>query len=97
MKKKCASCGAQFTLSGSGTRQKYCPNCRKRGMGQGWGFRGSNPLKTKAAKTGFEDAWVARLSRLEMEGPIALLIDDDLWRLWPGGPGPPMRGTGGSL
>ena len=53
-------------------------------MGQGWGFRGSNPLKTKAAKTGFEDAWVARLSRLEMEGPIALLIDDDLWRLWPG-------------
>ena len=46
--------------------------------------RPSKPLNTKAAKTGFEDAWVDRLSRLEMEGPIALLIGDELWRLWPG-------------
>ena len=45
---------------------------------------GSNPLKSMGAKTGFEGDWVERLSRLEMEGPIALLIGDELWRLWPG-------------
>ena len=84
MRKKCSSCGAQFTLSGSGRPQKYCPECRKRGMGHSWGLSASNPLNTKAAKTGFENAWGDRLSRLEMEGPIALLIDDELWRLWPG-------------
>ena len=53
-------------------------------MGHGRGLSASNPLNTKVAKTGFEDAWVARLSRLEMEGPITLLIGDGLWRLWPG-------------
>ena len=84
MQKKCLSCGAQFTLSGSGRPQKYCLECRKRGTGHSWGLSASNPLNTKVAKTGFEDAWVDRLSRLEMEGPIALLIDDELWRLWPG-------------
>jgi hypothetical protein len=41
-------------------------------------------LISKGAKRPFEDDWVARLSRLEMEGPIALLIGDELWRLWPG-------------
>jgi hypothetical protein len=40
-------------------------------------------LKVKGVKSGFEDEWVARLSRLEMEGPMALLIGDELWRLWP--------------
>src|SRR6185437_6150495 len=30
MKKRCLSCGVQFTLSGSGKRQKYCPKCARR-------------------------------------------------------------------
>ena len=87
MLKKCSSCGRSFTLTGSGNRQKYCSKtCRNRGDGglPTTGTEvGSNALKSKAAKTGFEDAWVNRLSRLEMEGPIALLIGEDLWRLWP--------------
>ena len=33
MQKKCLSCGAQFVLSGSGKRQKYCPECSRRGDG----------------------------------------------------------------
>ena len=50
MKKKCLSCGAQFALSGSGKRQKYCPKCAKRGMMRGRGLPGTKILKTKAAK-----------------------------------------------
>ena len=83
MQKMCLSCGISFSLSGSGRRQKYCQKCATRATGQGRVSRPSNSLKVKAAKTGFEDAWVDRLSRLEMEGPIALLVGEDLWRLWP--------------
>ena len=87
MLKKCSSCGRSFTLTGSGNRQKYCSKtCRNRGDGglPTTGTEvGSNPLKSKGAKTGFEGDWVDRLSRLEMEGPIALLVGDELWRLWP--------------
>jgi hypothetical protein len=53
MKKKCLSCGVQFHLSGSGKRQKYCSNCRKRGMGKGWGLSVSKHLKTKGAEKHF--------------------------------------------
>ena len=49
MKKKCLSCGAQFALSGSGKRQKYCSKCARRGDGRVRGLPGSNPLKTKPA------------------------------------------------
>ena len=31
MKKRCLACGSSFELSGSGKRQKYCPNCSQRG------------------------------------------------------------------
>ena len=55
MEKRCLSCGAQFTLSGSGKRQKYCSNCRKRGMGHDWGLSASNPLKAKGAWGAFSE------------------------------------------
>ena len=72
MKKRCCSCGSTFNLSGSGKRQKYCPECAKR-------------LNTKGAETPFEEAWVARLDALkDHEGPTALLgPEGQLWRLWP--------------
>jgi hypothetical protein len=47
-------------------------------MGQVRGLATSNHLISKGAKRPFEEDWVDRLSRLEMEGPIALLIDDEL-------------------
>jgi len=54
-------------------------------------------LEYKGCKNS-EDDWVDRLSRLGMEGPIAILIGDELWRLWPGTElGRPTRGTGVSL
>lgn len=53
MKKKCLSCGAPFTLSGSGKLQKYCPQCAKRGDGRIRGLSASNPLKTKGAEQHF--------------------------------------------
>ena len=72
MRKKCLSCGQSFALTGSGNHQKYCSKtCRNRGSASSLivGTEvGSNPLKTKGAKTGFEGDWVDRLSRLEMEG-----------------------------
>jgi hypothetical protein len=82
--RRCLSCGARYSPSGSGYRQKYCPKCARKGVARNGGFSASNLLKTKAAKSGFEYDWGDRLSRLEMEGPIALLIGDELWRLWPG-------------
>ena len=42
MRKKCLSCGAQFSLSGSGKRQKYCPTCARRGDGRVGGLPASN-------------------------------------------------------
>jgi hypothetical protein len=54
MKKKCLSCGRSFTLSGSGKCQKLCSDCRKRGMGRGWGFSASNSLKIKALRRLFQ-------------------------------------------
>jgi hypothetical protein len=53
MRKKCISCSASFTLSGSGKRQKYCSKCARRGDGQVRGLSGSNLLKTKGAGDGF--------------------------------------------
>jgi hypothetical protein len=50
MKKRCLSCGVQFTLSGSGKRQKYCFKCARRGMGRGRGLAASKTLKTKGAE-----------------------------------------------
>ena len=74
MKKRCCSCGCTFTLSGSGKRQKYCPECAKRGDGRVWGLSSSNTLITKGAETPFEEVWVDRLSGLkDHEGPTALL------------------------
>jgi hypothetical protein len=49
MEKKCLSCGMQFTLSGSGKRQKYCSKCSRRGDGRGRGLLASKPLKIKDA------------------------------------------------
>src|SRR5262249_12674258 len=40
-------------LSGSGYRQKYCPDCRKRGTAKVRGFSASKALKTKDAWTDF--------------------------------------------
>ena len=65
MKKRCCSCGCTFTLSGSGKRQKYCPECAKRGDGRVWGLSGSNPLNIKGAEKPFEEAWVDRLNGAE--------------------------------
>jgi hypothetical protein len=53
MKKRCLSCGVQFTLSGSGKRQKYCPKCARRGDGRGRGLPASKPLKTNGAEKHF--------------------------------------------
>jgi hypothetical protein len=53
MKKRCLSCGVQFTLSGSGKRQKYCSKCARRGDGRGRGLPASKPLKTKGAEQHF--------------------------------------------
>ena len=55
MKKKCLSCGAQFALSGSGKRQKYCPKCARRGMVPGRGLPGSKLLKTKGRQCRSDD------------------------------------------
>jgi hypothetical protein len=55
MQKRCLSCAATFSLSGSGKSQKYCAECRKRGVGKGWGFTRSNALKTKAAWNDFSE------------------------------------------
>src|SRR4051812_26943860 len=90
MKKRCASCGRSFTLTGSGKRQKYCSKtCRNHGNGLGplGGTEGgSNPLIKKGAETPFEEDWVARLKHpQDAQGPIALLGPyGELWRLWPG-------------
>jgi hypothetical protein len=94
MRKRCASCGRSFTLTGSGKRQKYCSKtCRNHGnrIGPLAGTEGgSNPLIPKGAEATFEKDWIARLKHLQdPQGPIALLGPaGELWRLWPGRPNP---------
>ena len=59
MKKRCLACGSEFELSGSGKRQKYCPNCSQRGIGHICGLPASNPLKLKAAESRFKEESVS--------------------------------------
>jgi hypothetical protein len=47
MRKRCLSCGAQFSLSGSGKRQKYS-KCARRGDGRICGLSASKVLILKA-------------------------------------------------
>jgi hypothetical protein len=63
MQKRCLSCGAQYALSVSGKRQKYCSPCSRRGIVRGRGLPASNLLKTKAAKS----ADPGRYVRLQVE------------------------------
>ena len=72
MKKKCLSCGAQFALSGFGKRQKYCSKCARRGDGRVRGLPGSNPLKTKPAKTVREQV----LAQRDKPNPISFIAPD---------------------
>jgi hypothetical protein len=81
MKKKCLSCGAQFALSGSGKRQKYCSKCARRGNGWGRGLPGSNLLKTKPAKTVREQV----LAQRDKPNPISFGTSDGRkGRVWLG-------------
>jgi hypothetical protein len=50
MKKKCLSCGAPFTLSGS----RWPRKCSRKGAGHRLGKSVSKSLKTKVGKPGFE-------------------------------------------
>lgn len=72
MKKKCLSCGAQFTLSGSGKRQKYCSKCARRGDGRVRGLPNPNRLKTKPAKTVHEQV----LPQRDKPNPISFITAD---------------------
>ena len=84
MKKKCLSCGAQFALSGSGKRQKYCSKCARRGDGRVRGLPGSNPLKTKPAKTVREQV----LAQRDKPNPISFITPDGRkGRVWLGAAG----------
>src|SRR5262245_47426803 len=55
MKKKCLSCSRSFTLSGSGKRQNYCPECSRHGaprrVHRARGLSASKSLKTKPTET----------------------------------------------
>ncbi|HEX2447097.1 MAG TPA: hypothetical protein VHK26_02785 [Methyloceanibacter sp.] len=84
MRKKCLSCGAQFVLSGSGKRQRYCSKCAKRGDGRGRGLPGSNPLKAKAAKTVREQV----LAQRDKPNPISFVTPHGRkGRVWLGAAG----------
>jgi hypothetical protein len=84
MKKKCLSCGVQFTLSGSGKRQKYCSKCSRRRNGRVRGLLGSNPLKAKAAKAVREQV----LAQRDNPNPISFITPDGRkGRVWLGAAG----------
>jgi hypothetical protein len=84
MKKKCLSCGAQFALSGSGKRQKYCSKCARRGIGRVRGLPGSNSLKAKPAKTVREQL----LAQRDKPSPINFVTPDGRkGRVWLGAAG----------
>lgn len=84
MRKKCLSCGAQFALSGSGKRQKYCSKCARRGDGRVRGLPGSNPLKPKPAKTVREQV----LAQHDKRSPISFITPDGRkGRVWLGAAG----------
>ena len=84
MKKKCLSCGAQFVLSGSGKRQKYCPKCARRGDGRVRGLPRSNPLKEQPAKTVREQLLAQRAKPY----PISFIAPDGRkGRVWLGAAG----------
>ena len=70
MQKKCSACANPFQLSGSGKRQKFCPECRKRGMGQGWGLSASNHLILKGVKSGSRKDLGASV-RAQIEAAVA--------------------------
>jgi glycosyltransferase involved in cell wall biosynthesis len=88
MLKKCLSCGAQFTLSGSGKRQKYCQECSRRGDGRVRGLPASNPLKIKGAKSDFQTpiprAYLGRFIREQIlvqkdqPNPISFIIPEGI-------------------
>ena len=84
--KKCLSCGAQFALSGSGKRQKYCSKCARRGDVRGRGLPGSKPLKTKATKTASEidlGSFVLAQIKGQASQPVSFTTpDDDRIRIW---------------
>jgi hypothetical protein len=84
MKKKCLSCGVPFALSGSGKRQKFCSKCAKRGIGQFGGLPGSNPLKTKPAKSVRQQV----LAQRDKANPISFVTPDGrTGRVWLGAAG----------
>ena len=84
MKKKCLSCGVQFALSGSGKRQRYCSKCARRGDGGVRGLPGSNPLKTKPAKTVREQV----LAQHDKPNPTSFITPDGRrGRVWLGDAG----------
>src|SRR5262245_45722562 len=88
LRKRCIACGGTFALSGSGRPQKLCPECRKRGMGQGWGLSASNPLNFKAAKSGFrKDLGPCVRAQIEatVASPISFTTPDGVrGRVWLG-------------
>ena len=51
MQKSVLLAALPFQLSGSGKRQKLCPECSKRGVSAVWGLPASNPLISKGAKS----------------------------------------------
>ena len=89
MKKKCLSCGAQFSLSGSGKRQKYCPGCSKQGIGKVWGLSASKSLKTKGAGSDFSSSIPRRrkhnLTVLDIPpaGGTFKMNEGNKFRVWP--------------
>ena len=46
LRKKCLGCGAAYTLSGSGRRQRHCETCRHTGRR----ITGFQPIENKGAK-----------------------------------------------
>jgi hypothetical protein len=86
--KRCISCGKSYRLSGSGKRQKYCPQCAKRGVMPLCGLPGSNPLNTLAAKQGSEKGMGAAVrdrieAQKDMGSPITFLTPDGaMGRVW---------------
>ena len=76
MQKKCSACGSPFQLSGSGKRQKFCPECRKRGVGQRRGLSASKALNIKGAGNHFSapippHQWEQIEARKDQPNPIS--------------------------
>ena len=92
MQKKCSACGSPFQLSGSGKRQKYCPECSKQGVAHKQGLPASNPLISKRAKSGlrkdlgaFVRAQIVEAVKQGQSNPISFTTPDGVrGRVWLG-------------